>query len=718
VIGWLRLYGERRAIFDSEAGVVLVALIYTVCLLCFLWLTARSANRTDRRRLTNAVALQESERRFVTTLASLGDAVIATEADGRITFLNRVAEELTGWSQHQAKGRSIQEVFKTIDEQTGQQAEDIAGRVLDEGLVIQLAEHMALVRRDGRVVPIEDSAAPIVDDTGQVNGVVLVFRDVTQSRLAQAALRESEAHFRALTEALPQIVWTADASGGVEWFSQHWYGYTGLAQEGGTDRSWQPVVHPEDLPDRLASWQRAQRLREAYEGEYRLLRADGEYRWFLGRAWPLYDTTGNIVRWIGTDTDIQDRKLAEAVLNRSRSELEKLVRERTAVLESVNRDLTRTLDELRATQAAVAAEQRRFREVLESLPVFVTLLTPNHEITFANRLFRERFGDPTGRCCFEFLLGLAAPCADCRATRVLKTMESYSEEWTGPDGRSYEIANFLHVDSDGTSLVMKVGIDITDRRRVEEELRSLNVKLEQRATQLRALTTELAQAEDRERRRLAEILHDHLQQLLVATRFNADTLYRTVNDESRRKIAGRMLEMLDQAIAASRTLTIELSPPVLQDSGLTAGLTWLAGWMESNHDFKVDVVAMTPVDDLADEQRLLFFQAVRELLFNAVKHSGVHHARVELETGSPDGVRVTVSDKGRGFAAEAQESAGSFGLLNIRERFAYFDGEMTIDSGIGKGTRVVLTAPARRVARLESNPPSAPTFRVLPTANP
>ena len=126
------------------------------------------------------------------TLTSIGDAVIATDAEGRITFVNPVAESLTGWKAEEAAGQPIQCVFRIVNEQTGQPLEEPVARVLREGRAVELANHAALVTKDGRTVPIEDSAAPILDAAGQVIGVVLVFHDVTEKRRAEEALRESE----------------------------------------------------------------------------------------------------------------------------------------------------------------------------------------------------------------------------------------------------------------------------------------------------------------------------------------------------------------------------------------------------------------------------------------------------------------------------------------------------------------------------------------------
>jgi PAS domain S-box-containing protein len=121
------------------------------------------------------------------TLTSIGDAVIATEATGRITFVNPVAESLTGWKAKEALGQALPSVFRIVNEQTGRTLEEPVTRVLREGRAVVLANHAALVTRDGRTVPIEDSAAPILDAAGQVIGAVLVFHDVTEKRHAEEA---------------------------------------------------------------------------------------------------------------------------------------------------------------------------------------------------------------------------------------------------------------------------------------------------------------------------------------------------------------------------------------------------------------------------------------------------------------------------------------------------------------------------------------------------
>ena len=169
----------RRVEWDGEAAVLLI-----------YWDT------TDLVRVEHA--LRESEARYRTTLVSLGDAVITTDNQARVTFLNPVAELLTGWSLADAAGETVERVFPLIDEISQKPAENPVRAALEQGCAIGLANHTLLVSRDERLVPIEDSAAVIKDPTGAITGAVMVFHDVTEKRRAEHALRASEEQYRSL----------------------------------------------------------------------------------------------------------------------------------------------------------------------------------------------------------------------------------------------------------------------------------------------------------------------------------------------------------------------------------------------------------------------------------------------------------------------------------------------------------------------------------------
>jgi PAS domain S-box-containing protein len=139
---------------------------------------------------------------FRVTLSSIGDAVITTDTDARITFLNPVAEGITGWSAQEAIGQPLEKIFRIIDVQSREPADNPVARVLREETIVGLANHTALIARDGRETAIDDSAAPIRDATGKISGVVMVFHDVTRQRMAETELRESN---RLLSEARDQL---------------------------------------------------------------------------------------------------------------------------------------------------------------------------------------------------------------------------------------------------------------------------------------------------------------------------------------------------------------------------------------------------------------------------------------------------------------------------------------------------------------------------------
>ncbi len=147
-------------------------------------------------------ALRQQREWLRVTLTSIGDAVLATDTAGRITFLNGRAAASTGWPEEEALGRPVQDVFRIVNERTREESEDIVGRVLREGCVVSLANDTSLLARDGREIPIEDSAAPIRDGAGNISGVVLVFHEVTEKRRAQEALRQSEQRVRLKLESI------------------------------------------------------------------------------------------------------------------------------------------------------------------------------------------------------------------------------------------------------------------------------------------------------------------------------------------------------------------------------------------------------------------------------------------------------------------------------------------------------------------------------------
>ncbi len=275
------------------------------------------------------------------------------------------------------------------------------------------------------------------------------------------------------------------------------------------------------------------------------------------------------------------------------------------------------------------------------------------------------------------------------------------------DGRHMDVefvSNVYRVDHER---VIQCNIrDITKRKQIDMRLKELNENLEKRVKertlsfekaneQLRALAIELTQTEQRERRRLAQMLHDHLQQLIAGAKFNLQAIIRTEKDPSRKKSLQEIDEFLKQSLESSRTLTVELSPPVLYESGLPAALEWLFGQMRKNYDLQVEF-DNSLYESIPEDISLLLFGVAKELLFNTVKHSGQLRAKLSLSKIENQYIRMVIQDDGKGFDAkknEYDEKAERFGLFNIRNRLEMLKGKFSIDSAPQKGSKITIEVP-------------------------
>jgi signal transduction histidine kinase len=224
--------------------------------------------------------------------------------------------------------------------------------------------------------------------------------------------------------------------------------------------------------------------------------------------------------------------------------------------------------------------------------------------------------------------------------------------------------------------------------------------LERSNRQVRALASALTLAEQRERRRISQMLHDHVQQMLYGIQMRTYLIGLDAPESSKVYIHEHLTEMeslVEEAIQSTRTLTVELSPPVLQSEGLGAAFNWLANQMGRLYDLEVQLNLTQDYQLASEDLRVLIFQLVRELLFNVVKHARVSRAKVAMRLEDERFV-VCVEDDGIGFdptllAQDERQDGGGFGLYSIRERLALFGGEVTIESHPGQGTRVTLSLP-------------------------
>ncbi|WP_439624898.1 PAS domain S-box protein [Gemmata sp.] len=286
--------------------------------------TVRAALRDRARQYTVRDLLAERERaadalraereRYRVTLSSIGDAVVATDGAGRVTFLNPVAEGLTGWGTTEAAGRPLDAVFRIVNASSRRPVENPAARAMQEGVVVGLANHTVLIARDGTERPIDDSAAPIRGAGGAVEGAVLVFRDVTERTRAEAARVRLVETLGLALDAGELGTWEWDPATDAMTLSARAGAIYAVDPNRPHPREQLRGLLPPDSRDRAReAAARAAASRADYGIEYPLVSG----RWVAARGRGVYDETGRLVRMIGVVQDVTARKAAEEALRHS-----------------------------------------------------------------------------------------------------------------------------------------------------------------------------------------------------------------------------------------------------------------------------------------------------------------------------------------------------------------------------------------------------------------
>ena len=249
---------------------------------------------------------------------------------------------------------------------------------------------------------------------------------------------------------------------------------------------------------------------------------------------------------------------------------------------------------------------------------------------------------------------------------------------------------------------------VSQYAQAEQALRQSHAEQQQRTLQLRRLASQLTVTEQNAREQLARTLHDGLQQLLFMAGMTLDQALKAGSHVDQAGLLQRARADVKEAMEAARTLSVNLFPPVLQLGGLPAALEWLAGRAQDQYGVIVTVSADPKANPATSDARVVLFEAVRELLFNAVKHARVDRVDVHLALGPDDTIRIQISDEGVGFDPtvtlhpDNQHHVG-LGLFSIQERLGLLGGHLDIQSAPGKGARFSLTLPRTELQVLQTD---------------
>jgi PAS domain S-box-containing protein len=371
------------------------------------------------------------------------------------------------------------------------------------------------------------------------------------------------------------------------------------------------------------------------------------------------------------------------------------------LIQSVWRDIT----EPKQAQEAVRRSEELYRTLAEAAQDMIFVIGADDSIEYVNSYAAGRFGLKPQQMVGKTRSLLFPPAIAQRQTlnlrRVLETGQTlYLEDSALFKGRRRWLGTSLAPIRDaagGVRAVLGISRDITDRMDAEEALRKahdeLEAKVKERTMQLRALTAKMIVVEEQERERIGHILHEDLQQTLVAVRYGLHRLRKKKPSDAKEIDVAGVDGIVGKALALTRSLSGDLVAPILHEGDLREALGWLAADMKKKHGIAVELDADADAEPASDALRLFAFRSIRELLFNVAKHAQTKSARVSLKRLAPDRIEIGIRDEGVGFDP-ARRQANSIGLFRIRERAEHLGGELRIASAPQQGSSVTLILPA------------------------
>lgn len=389
--------------------------------------------------------------------------------DYRFLDVNPAFERLTGFTHAQVVGKTYRELLP--DE--GDSRVNIYAKVISTGEPIKIVDYSPTFNKYYEIFAYR--TAP--------DQFAVIFLDITARKRMEDDLLINLTKYSVLFDTIPVGITVSDQNGQVIESNQEAERLLGLSKEEHKHRSihgkeWK-VVRPDKTPmpvNEYAGVRALQEQRRIDNVEMGIVKENDEITWIKVTASPLPVENHGVVI---TYHDVTERIQAQEALRKTHESLEITVQQRTEELHRANLELLeevnerkRIASELLLQTKALEAQRQRFNDVLELLPAFLVLLTPDYHVTFANRYFRQHFGEDYGQRCYEYLCGLNSPCENCETYKVLQPgVEQHVWEWAGSDGYNYIVHDFPFTDVDGSTLILEMGIDITERKQAEDKLR-------------------------------------------------------------------------------------------------------------------------------------------------------------------------------------------------------------------------------------------------------
>lgn len=624
---------------------------------------------------------------ILVALANVGTAIIVTDAHACVVSMNPVAETLTGWPQNEASGQPLTTIFQIENERSRKAVADPVAEVLVTGLTVGVVNHMILRGRDGTEWILDESAAPVRDDSGNLVGAVLVFRDVGERRRIERAVEDARFYAEGIVETVREPLIVLDAGLNVRTANRAFY-----RSFGGSPLQFErrPFLDLDNQRWQIAGLRK--RLTEVLE-----------------RSSPLND--------FEFEQELPGLGRRVMLLNARPISPARLI---LLAIEDIT--------ERRRLADAIKVSESRYRRLFETAQDGILILDANTRLVFdANPFLTDLLGYSRDELVGKELwqIGLFKDIeANKTAFRELQSRGYIRYEdlpLSTKDGRQIEVEFVSNVYVVGDTRVIQCNIrDVTDRKRAENSLRTAHELLEARVVERtadlarvnvalegqinrseraeasrRELQGRLATAQEDERRRIARELHDQMGQYLTALGLGLKTMADAAVWFPH--TAGQLQQLrrlTDQIGREVHDLALEIRPTALDDFGLPTTLaTYAEEWSERS-GVAVDFHA-TGLDDgrLPATIETTLYRVVQEALTNVLRHAEAKRVSLVLQR-SPLGVVAVIEDDGKGFEFEQGSAVGGrLGLLGMRERLELVGGALTLESALGSGTTVIARVP-------------------------
>jgi PAS domain S-box-containing protein len=635
--------------------------------------------------------LEAKLNRFQNLVENVDDVLVEIDSIGRVLYVTANVETFSGYKPEELIGKVPTEFMPP------ELAEEIYRYFLELTSRGEKIEAMELtgIHKDGHHFIMEAYAVPYFDTKGQILGYRGVARGITDRKLMQERLRESQQDLSHAQEVAHTGSWRLDLHVNELRWSDETYRIFNIPR--GTSMNYEAflsTIHPEDREYVDRKWKAALRG-ETYDVEHRIITSD-TVKWVRERAELEFDNQGNLLGGFGTVQDITDRKQMEEALRES---------------------------------------EERFRSAFEgAVPMTMTAL--DGRLILVNAAYSKMLGYSESELAGMSFYDITHP-DDIPANKVgidavvsgEKDSFRMEKRYIRKDGQIIwvDMSTSSVRDSGGKPLyIVTHAQDITERKRAEEVLQKsrdeLEDKVRERTAQLseinksllaeiqerkrtekrlraaqknlRAMASEIVIADEKSRQNFATELHDSVVQTLGAAKLRSELMHEIIPEECHSYLT-ELHNLILQSIAQARSIMSEMSPPVLYELGFVTAIEWLSEQIQSQHNLEISCQANDNFKPLSHEVQIVLFQATRELLLNVVKHAKAKKVVVSI-TEDQKKAQITIIDDGIGFDGKISfqaDASGGFGLFSIRERLKHLGGQLSIFSKPGKGTRMIMTAP-------------------------